>query len=304
MARRYLDRNLRLPDERPRLRADGRPARASGLRAHGRSVEDADVVVINTCSVREHAEEKLFTRLGELAAGAGQGHVRCRGRRLRRAAGGPGAPQARPARGRRRRARRRPAACRRSCAQAEAAGRARSVDVNPYEDVSLPLGLTRRADPVRAYVTIIEGCNEFCTFCVVPYTRGHERMRPKAEILAEVEEAAASGRREVQLLGQIVNHYQAPDDPACDFAGLLEAVDEVPGVRAHPVCQPAPAARLAAARRGDPGPAARLQAPPPAGAVGLDAGPRRDAAAAHPGEYLDLVDRLREQVPGIAFPPT
>ncbi len=90
---------------------------------------------------------------------------------------------------------------------------ARSTDLNPYDDVSFPLGVTRRGDPVKAYVTIIEGCNEFCSFCVVPYTRGHERMRPKADILAEVREAAATGRREVQLLGQIVNHYQAPDDP-------------------------------------------------------------------------------------------
>ncbi len=53
--------------------------------------------------------------------------------------------------------------------------------------------MTRRGDPVKAYVTIIEGCNEFCSFCVVPYTRGHERMRPKADILAEVREAADSG---------------------------------------------------------------------------------------------------------------
>ena len=95
------------------------------------------------------------------------------------------------------------------------------VDINPHEDVSFPLGIARRADAVKAYVNIIEGCNEFCAFCVVPYTRGHERMRPSAEILAEVRDAAAHGHREIQLLGQIVNHYQAPDDAACDFAGLL-----------------------------------------------------------------------------------
>src|SRR5207245_7545778 len=90
-------------------------------------------------------------------------------------------------------------------------------DLTAYDDVTWPLGVTRRSDPVKAYITIIEGCNEFCSFCVVPYTRGHERMRPKADILAEVRDAAAGGRKEIQLLGQIVNHYCAPDDPRCDF---------------------------------------------------------------------------------------
>ena len=68
------------------------------------------------------------------------------------------------------------------------------VDLDPLGDVSFPLGIARRADPVKAYVTIIEGCNDHCAFCVVPYTRGHERMRAKADILAEVREAVASGR--------------------------------------------------------------------------------------------------------------
>ena len=96
--------------------------------------------------------------------------------------------------------------------------------------MSFPLGVARHSDPVRAWVTIIEGCNEFCSFCVVPYTRGHERMRPVADILAEVARGRRAGRAEVQLLGQIVNHYQAPDDPTCDFAALLERVARCPGI--------------------------------------------------------------------------
>ena len=108
------------------------------------------------------------------------------------------------------------------------------MDLNAYDDVTWPLGLTRRADPVKAYVTIIEGCNEFCSFCVVPYTRGHERMRPKADIVAEVREAAATGRREVQLLGQIVNHYQAPDDPRCDFASGVRLLATITASRTMP----------------------------------------------------------------------
>ena len=106
---------------------------------------------------------------------------------------------------------------------------------------------------------------------MVPYTRGHERMRAKAEILADVREAAASGRSEVQLLGQIVNHYQAPDDPACDFPALLEAVHDVAGIERIRFASPHPrhtSDRLIAAVRDLP---EGLQAPAPAGAVGLDA---------------------------------
>src|SRR5262249_29966235 len=114
------------------------------------------------------------------------------------------------------------------------------IDLNPYDDVTWPLGVTRRSDPVKAYGTLIGGCNELCSFCLGPYTRGRERMRPKADILNEVREAAATGRKEVQLLGQIVNHYEAPDDPACDFTGLLEAIHEVEGIERIRFASPHP----------------------------------------------------------------
>src|SRR5262245_19683481 len=204
---------------------------------------DADLVVINTCSVREHAEDKLYTRLGELRQLASEtGHdpivavAGCVAQQegeslLKRSPGvadlivGTQAIRRLPMLVERASVDRRPV-----------------VALEPYDDVSWPLGVTRRSDPVKAYVTIIEGCNEFCSFCVVPYTRGHERMRPKADILAEVREAAASGRREVQLLGQIVNHYEAPDDAACDFTGLLEAVHDVDGIERIRFAGPAPEA--------------------------------------------------------------
>jgi tRNA-2-methylthio-N6-dimethylallyladenosine synthase len=203
--------------------------------------EDADVVIINTCSVREHAEDKLYTRLGELRVLAQE-----RGHNPIVAVAGCVAQQEGEAL-----LRRSPGvadvivgtqAIRRLPMLIEHAQETRRpvVDLNPFEDVTFPLGVTRRTDPVKAYITIIEGCNEFCSFCVVPYTRGNERMRPKADILAEVREAADQGRKEVQLLGQIVNHYAAPDDPSCDFASLLQAVHQVDGIERIRFASPHP----------------------------------------------------------------
>jgi tRNA-2-methylthio-N6-dimethylallyladenosine synthase len=183
----------------------------------------------------------------------------------------------------------------------EEAGRSgtRQIDVNPYDDVSFPLGLTQRTDPVKAYVTIIEGCNDYCAFCVVPYTRGHERMRPKADILAEVAEAAAGGRREIQLLGQIVNHYQAPDDPACDFAGLLAEVDRVPGVERIRFASPHPrhvGARLVRAIAELPHVCKHIHLPVQSGSNRILGAMRRRHTRE---QYLELVDSLKDRVPGI-----
>jgi tRNA-2-methylthio-N6-dimethylallyladenosine synthase len=184
--------------------------------------------------------------------------------------------------------------------EARASRRAR-VDVHPYEDVSFPLGMVRHSDPVRAWVTVIEGCNEFCAFCVVPYTRGHERMRPVRDILAEVEQAAASGHVEVQLLGQIVNHYLAPDDPSCDFAALLERASAVPGIARLRFASPHPrhvTTRLIAAIRDLPGVCKHLHLPVQSGSNRILTAMRRRYTRE---DYLDLADRLRQAVPSIAL---
>jgi len=260
---------------------------------------DADVIVINTCSVREHAEEKLYTRLGELrvlseetgrrpvVAVAGcvaqqEGHsllTRTNGHVIDVVVGTQ-------------RLKMLPLLIEKAAASAFA-----EVDINPWDDVSFPLGLARRTDPVKAYITIIEGCNDHCAFCVVPYTRGHERMRAKADILADVRQAIDSGRREVHLLGQIVNHYQAPDDPGCDFAQLLAEVNGVPGVERIRFASPHPrhtGARLIGAVRDLPGVCKHMHLPVQSGSTRVLRAMRRRHTRE---EYLDLVGRIREAIP-------
>ena len=264
---------------------------------------DADVVIINTCSVRERAEEKLYTRLGEVRQTS-----RETGRAPVVAVAGCVAQQEAGALLKRSKLidvvvgtqslKQLPALLDRALAESDAAA---LVDVHPYEDVSFPLGVARRQDPIKAYVTIIEGCNEFCSFCVVPYTRGVERMRPKRDILEEAIQAAGEGHREIQLLGQIVNHYQAPDDAACDFAALLEAVHEIQGVERIRFASPHPRhvpMRLIEAVRDLPKVCKHFHLPVQSGSTRILAAMRRRYTRE---SYLDLVATLRDMVPGIVL---
>ena len=264
---------------------------------------DADVVVINTCSVRERAEEKLYTRLGEVRQASKE-----TGRAPVVAVTGCVAQQEAGALLKRsnlidvivgtQSLKQLPELVGRAMADADAAPR---IDVHAYEDVSFPLGIARRHDPVKAFVTIIEGCNEFCSFCVVPYTRGSERMRPKRDILDEVIQAAGEGHREIQLLGQIVNHYQAPDDPSCDFAALLEAVHDVPGVERIRFASPHPRhvpMRLVEAVRDLPKVCKHFHLPVQSGSTRILAAMRRRYTRE---SYLELVAMLRDMVPGIVL---
>ena len=160
----------------------------------------------------------------------------------------------------------------------------RALDLNPYDDVTFPLGVTRRSDPVKAYVTIIEGCNEFCSFCVVPV---HARARAHAAQGRHPGRGARSG-------GQ-----RTPGSPAAraDREPLRGARRS--GVRLHgparggargarhradPVREPAPAPRHAAVPRRDGAAAEGVPPPAPAGAVGLHAGARGHAPPLHAGE--------------------
>ena len=265
---------------------------------------DADVIVINTCSVRERAEEKLFTRLGEIRQ---QGLER--GTRPVVAVAGCVAQQEGKQILTRSSAvdviigtqniKRLPVLVEQ--ATATGAGARTVVDIDPLDDVSFPLGVARRADPAKAYVTIIEGCNEFCAFCVVPYTRGHERMRPAAAIVAEARQAVEEGALEIQLLGQIVNHYQAPDDASCDFASLLERLNEIDDLRRIRFASPHPrhvTPRMIRAMRELPKVCRHLHLPVQSGSTRVLSAMRRRHTRE---EYLELVASLRQAMPDIAL---
>jgi len=267
---------------------------------------DADVIVINTCSVRERAEEKLFTRLGEIRMLSQETGVR-----PVVAVTGCVAQQEGSQILRRSNAvdvivgtqnlKRLPMLVNDALDRPRRPGAPAAMALDPIDDVSFPLGIAVRSDAVKAYVTIIEGCNEFCAFCVVPYTRGHERMRSATDILAEARHAVATGAREVQLLGQIVNHYQAPDDPACDFAALLERLDGIEGLARIRFASPHPrhvTPRMISAMRTLPAVCRHLHLPVQSGSSRTLAAMRRRHTREH---YLELVAELRQAMPDIAL---
>ncbi len=197
---------------------------------------DADMVVLNTCHIRERASEKVFSDLGRL-----------RDAKLERAAAGKGTVIA-------------VAGCVAQAEGAEILARAPWVDIvlGPQTYHRLPEMVARAAraggqvietgfdveekfdalpesaaapGPV-AFLTVQEGCDKFCSFCVVPYTRGAEYSRPAAAVIAEARRLAAGGAREIALLGQNVNAYhgEGPDGRSWSLARLLRALAEVPGV--------------------------------------------------------------------------
>ena len=263
------------------------------------SQDDADLIVVNTCSVRELAEEKLFSRLGELRKNDPEDRqtvavtgcvAQQEGKEiLRRSPNvdvvvGTQALQQLP-----------------MLVEQSLKNEQPQVDINPYEDVSFPLGVARRNDPVKAYVNIVEGCNDFCAFCVVPYTRGHERMRSSVEILGEINEAVQNGRKEIHLLGQIVNHYQAPDDSGCDFAELLARVQGINGVERIRFASPHPrhvTPRMIGAIRDLPSVCKHLHLPVQSGSTRILSDMRRRYTREI---YLELVQEIREAVPGIGI---
>ncbi len=195
--------------------------------------EEADVILFNTCSVREKAQEKVFHDLGRVK------HLKQKNPNLIIGVGGCVASQEGEAIVARapyvdlvfgpQTLHRLP----RLIAERKASGRSQ-VDISFPEIEKFDNLPPARVDGASAFVSIMEGCSKYCTFCIVPYTRGDEVYRPLADVLAEVAGLAAQGVREVTLLGQNVNAWRAPLDgeggEMADFAFLLECVHEIPGI--------------------------------------------------------------------------
>jgi tRNA-2-methylthio-N6-dimethylallyladenosine synthase len=271
---------------------------------------EADLVVLNTCHIREKAAEKVYSELGrvrKLKDAAAQG-----GRRMVVAVAG----------------------CVAQAEGEEILRRAGSVDlvVGPQSYHRLPDMLARVADGakvvetefpvedkfnilappsreavrargVSAFVTVQEGCDKFCTFCVVPYTRGSEVSRPVAAIVADVERLAQAGVREITLIGQNVNAYHGTgaDGGAWTLAQLLDRIADVPGIArlryttSHPRDM---TADLIAAHRDLPALMPQLHLPVQSGSDRILAAMNRRHTRA---EYLAVIDRLRAARPDLAL---
>ncbi|HLZ50563.1 MAG TPA: tRNA (N6-isopentenyl adenosine(37)-C2)-methylthiotransferase MiaB [Candidatus Acidoferrum sp.] len=190
--------------------------------------ESASLILYNTCSIREKAAQKVFSRLGEFGVQPNDGRIigvlgcvaQQEGEEIFRRAPwvslvcGSASYRKLPE----------------LLAQVEA-GNQRVTGLDNDTDQTFETEMTRRDNPWRAYLTIIEGCDKACTYCVVPYTRGPERSRASDAILREVRQIAELGYTEVQLLGQTVNSYKDPTARRMRFSELLLAVADEPGIR-------------------------------------------------------------------------
>src|SRR5215467_21766 len=194
--------------------------------------EAASLVLYNTCSIREKAAQKVFSRLGVFRDQQNQAN----GRRQQIGVLGCVAQQEGEAI-----FSRAPwvnlvcgSASYRNLPQMLArleAGEERVTGLDNDTDETFETELTRRDNPWRAYITIIEGCDKACAYCVVPYTRGPERSRDSARVLAELRSLADLGYSEVQFLGQTVNSYADPSPRQMRFSELLTEATQVPGIR-------------------------------------------------------------------------
>ena len=266
------------------------------------SLDEADVVILNTCSIREKAQEKVFSDLGRIREAkkchpgmmiAVGGCVASQeGRKILDRAPwvdvvfGPQTLHRIPE----------------LLAEREKTGRAQ-VDVSFPEIEKFDSLPAPHASGAAAFVSIMEGCSKYCTYCVVPYTRGEEISRPLVDVLVEVAQLADQGVKEVTLLGQNVNAYRGrtPAGDEADFALLLEYVSEIEGIEriryttSHPreVTQ-----RLIDAYKKLPKLVSHVHLPVQSGSDRILAAMKRGYTAL---EYKSIIRRLKAARPGISI---
>jgi len=191
------------------------------------TVEDADLILYNTCSIRDKAEQKVFHRLNDYKKLQKQGKkfgvlgcvAQQEGEKIFERAPhvsmvcGSASYRNLPA----------------MLVQIEAGKRVTGLDDRETEEC-FETEFTSRTNPHRGYITIIEGCDKFCAYCVVPFTRGKERSRTSSSVLAEARQMVDLGYTDIQLLGQNVNSYLDPDRKK-SFAELLTAIGELSGIK-------------------------------------------------------------------------
>lgn len=206
------------------------------------NADEADVLLLNTCSIREKAQEKVFHQLGrwknlkeknpDLVIGVGGCVASQEGDAIAKRAPfvdvifGPQTLHRLP-----------------EMIETKKKDGTVAVDISFPEIEKFDRLPTPEADGVSAFVSIMEGCSKYCTFCVVPYTRGEEVSRPLADVLSEISDLAAQGVREINLLGQNVNAYRGdmPDGSVCDLAELITYAADIQGIdrlrytTSHPV---------------------------------------------------------------------
>ena len=275
-------------------------AEAEGL-TPAASAEEADVIVFNTCSVREKAQEKVFADLGRVRL------LKQANPRLMIAVGGCVASQEGGAIVERapyvdvvfgpQTLHRLPELL----ARRRASGKAQ-VDVSFPEIEKFDRLPPARAGGPAAYVSIMEGCSKYCSFCVVPYTRGPEISRPFDDLVAEIAGLAAQGVKEVTLLGQNVNAWRAAIDGAAqDFAELLFYVSEIQGIERIRYTTSHPrdfTQRLIDAHAALPALAAHVHLPVQSGSDRVLAAMKRGYTSL---EYRSIIRRLRRARPGISI---
>ena len=266
--------------------------------AAAETAETADVVLLNTCAVRERAEERIFGRLGWLKTLKAQnphmvlGVTGCMAERMRQSlldrapfvdlVVGPDSYRRLPG---------------------MIAG-ASEPDARPQLDVQLDRDELyddcdiERVGGVSGWITVMRGCDKFCTFCIVPFVRGRERSLPPETVVRQAREMVATGFREVTLLGQTVSSYY---ERGYDFADLLRAVHEVEGLERIRFTSPYPndfSDRLLDGLAELPKIGHHLHLPVQSGSDRILRDMRRGHTAS---AYIDLIDRVRSRLPGFAI---